>query len=208
MKKIQVLLAATNVFVLTLAFSAILLVGCARGQKPDPETKPPTPPQGYSVAPFFPLEVGNTWRYKAHHLGETNEHEVRIVSREGAWFVDSEGERFLVDGEGLRGPDRYLLRAPLRPGEEWSSVVDLSVTEHYEITETGVSASVPAGTFHGCLRVVGRVRINPTITLFKQDTYCHSVGLVRVRTWLDAAAKGKIPQAELELVSYQLVDGD
>lgn len=187
-----------------------LLSACNTAGKVDAQAAavPPAPPPGYAVARFFPLAVGNAWRYVGSHLGEARDHEVRIVGRDGPWFVDSEGERFVVDQEGLRGSSRYLLRAPIQPGEDWSSVVSLSVTEHYEIIETGATATVPAGTFYGCVRVIGRVRINPTITLFKADTYCPGVGLVRIRTWLDAAGSGQVPQGEMQLAEYRIVENE
>jgi hypothetical protein len=137
-------------------------------------------------------------------LGEAVDREVRIVGRDGPWYVDSEGERFMLDAEGLRSPVRYLLRAPIRAGESWSSVVSLTNTEHYEIAETGVVATVPAGQFHACVRVLARTRLDPTATLFKADTYCPRVGLVRIQVWVDAAGRGQLPQADLQLHAYRL----
>ena len=200
--------AALYVLVALSLVATASLPGCAgRGQTRNAEIHPVSKPApGLAAAPFFPLAIGNTWKYAGSHLGEDWEKKIEIVDREGAWYIDNQGERFLVDAEGLRGPTRYLLRAPIVPGEEWSAVVSLSHTEYYAITEIDVTATVPAGRFHGCVRVTGRLRVEPTANLFQTSTYCPGVGLVQVRSWIDAAGRGRIPQARMDLLEYRLAE--
>lgn len=176
--------------------------GCAHAP---PKPPPPAPPPGLEVRPYFPLAVGNSWTYKGHLLGETVTHTVTIVAHRDGWFIDSEGQHYRLDGRGLRSRLRYLLQAPLAQGHTWTAVVSISSTEHYEIADTGVPAYVPAGHFTGCLRVLARNRHDARRTLFMESTYCRDVGLVHLRTWMQVAGQGAIPESELMLVRYHLV---
>lgn len=187
-----------------LLLSTTVLGACAHAPATEPAPARPRVAAGEAVAPFFPLAKGNRWRYRGHFPGQQVDQEIRILGRDGRWWVDSTGQRYAVDAEGLRSPERYLLKAPLAVGTRWKAVVSVSSTEHYEITETGVTASEPAGRFEGCVRVVARNRLDDRTTLFKEDTYCPRVGLVRLRTWMDVAGKGEIPQVRLDLVEYHL----
>jgi len=162
---------------------------------------------GEVVAPYYPLQVGNEWRYRVKLLGESSTQTISILDQVDGWFRDSTGERFRVDRYGLRTPERYLLKGPIARGTRWSVVLSINSTEHYEISAVGVGVSVPAGNFRACLRVEGRNRVDERTTFFKEDTYCPTVGLVRVRTWVDVAGTGQVPQAEIELTSYSLKDG-
>lgn len=155
-----------------------------------------------AIAPFFPLAVGNAWTYRIQLMGERRRDRIEIGRAEGGWFYDNKGSAFRIDREGLRTKERYLLKAPLVRGNHWSSVLSLTSTEHYEIEETGVTVAVPAGTFHGCVVVRARNRMDDRTTMFKEDSYCPGVGLVRVRTWVDVAGKGTLPQAELRLEGF------
>ncbi len=188
---------------LAAAVLVLALAGCAHAPPPKPE--PPPPPVGLEVRPYFPLAVGNTWTYQGHLLGESVRHTVTLVAHRDGWFVDSEGQRYRLDGRGLRAPLRYLIQGPLAQGHTWKAVVSISSTEHYEITDTGIPAYVPAGHFQGCLKVLARNRHDARRTLFMESTYCPKVGLVHLRTWMDVADKGRVPQSELMLVRYHLV---
>ncbi len=181
---------------------------CAHRQASESEKDSGDPSPGLAVAPFFPLAVDNEWRYTGSHLGQQREQEIRIVGRDGPWFVDSEGEKFMVDAEGLRTPDRYLLRAPLEPGGSWKSTVSLTATESYKIDEVGVTTRVPAGVFHGCTKVTARLRIDTATRLVKTDTFCPGVGLVRIKSFVESEGRGRIPQGELVLEDYELSPGE
>jgi hypothetical protein len=184
-----------------LGVLGVLAMGACAHREP---TAPAAPgaPHG-SLAPYYPLAVGNRWTYQVNLLGERAVHSVEIVGRKGGFFVDSEGQELGVDGYGVRDHTRYLLRSPLEPGATWTNVVSASSIEHYTLDAVGERCSVPAGTFEGCVRVSSLNRLDPDTTLKAQFTFAPDVGLVRVRTV--RLSKGKeIPQAELSLLKYEL----
>jgi len=185
-----------------LLLALTLAAGCAHA--PPKKVGPPPPPPGLEVKPYFPLAVGNRWHYHGTMLGQTVDHTITIVAHDGRWWRDNAGPRYQLDALGLRSPKRYLLRAPLARGTHWKAVVSVASTEYYEVSAAGIPARVPAGAFQGCVRVTARNRHDARTTLFVAQTYCPDVGLVRVRTWMDVAGKGEIPQAELDLVSYSV----
>ena len=183
-----------------LPIAAAFLAACATaGVAPEPRGAPPASP----VATYFPLAVGNGWTYETRFGHRVEENTVSIVAEEDGVFVDSRGNRLRLDGSGLRDDRRYLLRAPLARGNAWKSIVDVGKTEEYEITATGATVTVPAGTFEDVVLVRGRSRVDAGTELEVEWAYAPGVGLVRIAT---AARVGRerIPQGRTELIAYRV----
>jgi hypothetical protein len=182
--------------------TSLLAVGCAGGRQ-----APRSDVRGTTAATYYPLAVGNRWTYEVGLLGETTLQEVRIVDREGALFVDSQGGRLTVDAFGVRDQKRYLLREPVAAGNSWTNVVSVSSIERYRILDQGGPCEVPAGRFEDCVRVEGRNRVDADTTLVNELTFARGVGLVEVQT--AAEHKGRrVPQARLVLRSFELQPHD
>jgi hypothetical protein len=165
---------------------------------------------GPSPAALFPLAVGNKWTYRLEAPGaggQQREETVQIVGRDGAWFLDDHRQRLLVDSEGVRDADRYLLRAPLKTGATWSAVDNL-VVQRFQVTATEATAVTRAGKFTGCVIVRNEIPIGSKGEgrYVTEWTYAPGVGLVELRT--SAVTGGKIvPQTQLSLVSFELAGG-
>ncbi len=176
---------------------ALFAAACAGGAKQVRESP------GADLSAYYPLQVGNTWTYQVGLLGETTTQQVKILGQEGGVFVDNKGGRLSVDTFGVRDDKRYLLRGPLEAGTQWTNVVSVSSIERYRILDAGFNCSAPAGRFENCVRVEGRNRVDANTTLINELTFAPGVGLVTIET--AAEVKGqRIPQAKLELTSYEL----
>lgn len=90
-----------------------------------------------------------------------------IVGHEGAWRAGSGGA-----SPGIIIPARYLLGS--RYFQEVAPGVALDRAEH---TAMGLTISVPAGTFHGCVEVTETSPLEPGHQSIKH--YCPGVGLVQ-----------------------------
>jgi len=187
-----------------LCFSSLACIAIGSGCASAPTVKAKGRAKSTGLEAFFPLASGNLWAYQGTMLGQPVARTVKLVGRDGEWFVDSEGEHYLFDGEGLRGKARYLLKGPLVAGTRWSSVVTLSSTERYRIDAVGVTSVTPAGRFEGCAIVLSENRQDAKTMLFKRDVYCPGVGLVGFDVWAEVEGKGKVPAASLELVRYEV----
>lgn len=185
---------------------SVSTLACATSAANGGRTENRGPSEVFDLRPYLPLAEGNRWRFVGSLLSQPVDREISIVGQDGPWFIDSEGERFRFDSEGLRSPVRYLLRAPIKEGARWQVVISIDEIENYEITSTGVTIQVPAGKFSGCVKVVAQTRRGSTTVLFKEDTFCPNVGWVRIRTWVDIAGRGQAEQTILQLASYSLAD--
>ena len=100
---------------------------------------------------YFPLAVGNRWTYRVEAPGgEARDETIKILGRDGPWFLDDHRQRLRTEPDGVRDADRYLLKAPLQSGAKWSSVDNL-IVQRFEITATGISVTTRAGTFKDCI---------------------------------------------------------
>lgn len=158
------------------------------------------------VRDFYPLNVGNRWTYDVRMGNRTMRQSVEIVAEERGFHRDSEGGLLRIDDEGLRDPQRYLLRNPLVEGTAWSSVPAPGSIERYEIVEAGTSCKTPAGTFARCVRVRGENRVDPSRVLVSEWTYAEGVGLVELRTRIERGEGNYLPQIEMVLVSFERGD--
>jgi len=128
------------------------LIGCA-GQTPGP-AKPAT--TATHASDFYPLAKGWRWAYDVERDGQTVLATFAVVSREGAEATVLSGDaeiRYHVSEQGVahaagHGAGDYELREPVAQGTTWPVEGG-----HATITATGQTATVPAGTFPGCIVV-------------------------------------------------------
>ena len=156
-------------------------------------------------ADYFPLAVGNAWTYLDRSSpGSTPvRRSVRVVERDGeGYFVDDQRGALRADHDCLHDRTRRLLCQPLRRGHVWSSVVSAAAVERYEIAGVGETVAVPAGTFHGCLRVRSQLR-SGGVEQVAELTYAPGVGLVRLETFAVVEGVAR-PQVRGELESYRV----
>lgn len=184
---------------LTVALTLVLAPACVRRVDPDEVRLGRQPAEAY-----YPLAVGNRWTYRARLLGEERVQEVKILRREGAYFVDSAGGKLVSDPWGVRDDKRYLLKNPLETGSGWTNVVSVSSVERYQVVSTGGGCEVPAGVFPDCVQVEGRNPVDPSTTLVNELTFAAGVGLVRIRVEAERKDGRRIPQTLVELSSYAL----
>lgn len=131
----------------------------------------------------------------------------------GYYVSDADGVRRVamrrgIDGRVRRdGPTHFILRAPYTVGTKWSLTSQLTLVESvfyeagerirdreipvtldYSIASAGETVTVPAGTFHDCLKVSASgsavVRVNQGanfghVDVEHSDWYAPGVGLVR-----------------------------
>lgn len=185
-----------------LSLVALLAAGCASA--PEPRPAAPATRQQPAVARYFPLAVGNSWTYQTRFGGKVERNTVRIEGREGGFFVDNQRGRLAFDGEGLRDERRYLILGPLEPGRSWESHLEAGKTERYEVVATDATVHVPAGRFENVLVVRGTTPVDAATKLEIEWAYAPNVGLVRMVSTAVVGGQERIPQAEIELLSWQL----
>ncbi|RKH62744.1 hypothetical protein [Corallococcus aberystwythensis] len=181
-----------------LALLASTLVGSGCAKRVDADARP----SPESIGQYYPLAVGNAWTYRID-ARDDKPVTVEIVKEQDGYFVDNQGGQLTVDAFGLRDPKRYLLRGPLEAGRGWNNVVSVSSTERYQLVQVGFACKVPAGSFPNCVSVEGRNKVDAQTTLVNTMTFAAGVGLVRVDVATEHQGK-RVPQTELELVSYKL----
>ena len=179
---------------------ALSAVGCAHA--PPPVAAPARP----NLSVYYPLAVGNQWTYLATFLGDKRVQNVEIVAEHGGYFEDTQHGELAVDGYGIKDHKRYLLRSPIEPGAAWTNVVSVASVEHYVILSVGEPCSAPAGRFDACVRVESKNRVDANTTLSAEFTFAPHVGLVKIKTVALTLGR-EIPQAELVLAAYHLVQG-
>ena len=178
----------------------LLLAACKSAPQAKPELE-----AGTDARTFYPLAVGNTWTYELSGAGDSGRREtIRIVGRDGAWFLDDHRGRFRYESDGVRDADRYLLRTPVKAGAEWKSVEQL-VVQKFELVSTDASVVTQAGTFTGCAVVRNEQPLEKKGGKFVTEwTYAPNVGLVQLRTATLAANGSEQPQTKLVLVAFRL----
>lgn len=184
-----------------LGASWVLGGGACAGRRQVAEESRPRPAEPLSA--YYPLAVGNRWTYRLNGRSDKTV-DVEVLKEEDGYFHDSQGGQLAVDGFGVRDRKRYLLRGPLTEGQGWTNVVSVSSTERYRILQAGVPCEAPAGSFHPCVRVEARNRVDANTTLVNALTFAEGVGLVRVDVSAEKSNGERVPQTRLELVSYQL----
>jgi hypothetical protein len=180
------------------AVLALALLSACKSAAPKPEA----PATGAVLDPavFYPLAVGNEWTYD---LGGERRETIRIVGRDGAWFLDDHRGRLRVEREGVRDADRFLLHTPLQAGAKWTAVENL-VVQRFEVVSTQASAVTRAGTFTGCAVVRNEQPLDSRRKFVTEWTYAPGVGLVELRTRVVGADGKAQDQTHLELVAYHV----
>jgi len=189
----------------TLALAAVALFACKGAQPKASADRAPSAegPATSDPALYYPLAVGNSWTYRVTDPSGIHEDTIRIVGRDGPWFIDDHRGKLRVDPEGVRDGDRYLLHVPLRTSSRWSAVENL-VVQRFEITATDVAIDTKAGGFSGCVIVRNEQPLPKNQgKLVTEWTYAPKVGLVELRTRTEGAS-GTRDQVHLELVAHHL----
>jgi hypothetical protein len=192
---------------LSLALAAVALVAC-KGAQPKASTESAASGSeasaaGADPAIYYPLAVGNSWTYQVTDPSGVHEDTIRIVGRDGPWFIDDHRGRIRVDPEGVRDGDRYLLHAPLRASARWSAVDNL-VVQRFEITAMDAKVDTKAGGFSGCVIVRNEQPLPKNQgKLVTEWTYAPKVGLVELLTRTEGPS-GNQDQVRLQLVAHHL----
>jgi hypothetical protein len=193
---------------------AAALTACAHA--PAPAGAPPGPVPGSTPGPtppladpttYFPLAIGNEWTWldlsPQSGDGPPKRRTVRIVGRDAdGFYVDSEKGALRSAHGCIQDRSRRILCAPFDVDRTWTSIVSETSTERYQIGATGVTATVPAGTFEACVLVRARNRAGADAEILLETTYAPGVGPVRIETFALVGGR-RVPQVRAELASYR-----
>lgn len=157
---------------------------------------------------YFPLAIGNEWTWidlsPAQEPRTGRRRTVRIVSRDAEGFYVDDSRGALKSAHGcIQDRVRRLLCAPFEADRSWTSVVSETSTERYQIAATGLTVTVPEGTFQGCILVRARNRAGEDAEVLLETTYAPGVGPVRIETFALVGGK-KVPQVKAELASHRI----
>jgi len=179
---------------------------------PAPEATPtptlvltPTPekPQVESLLGFYPLKEGNIWEYEGEGMGYASfvqrvafssgsRHQV-TVDNGGSVMANVLEERkdaiVNIYKSGEIGSDEnilgrasnvniILLQLPLREGNFW-----ISEENHYEIIDTDIDITVPAGKFEDCIAVKATFKDQTSNIIYY---YKQGIGMVQSEFRTDA----------------------
>ncbi|MGZ6124216.1 MAG: hypothetical protein ACXWLR_04600 [Myxococcales bacterium] len=178
-----------------LALVLLLLCACKGGPQAAPGGS------GEDATQYYPLAVGNSWTYAVR--GADRQETIQIVGRDGAWFIDDHRGRLRYESDGVRDPDRYLLRTPLVAGAKWSAVENL-VVQRFEVVSMDASAVTRAGTFTRCAVVRNETALGKGGKFVTEWTYARRVGLVQLVTSTVDAQGRQQEQTRLQLVAYRV----
>lgn len=160
-------------------------------------TPTPTKPQAESLLGFYPLKEGNMWEYEGEGMeyasfvqrvvySSGNKYQITVdnggsvmanvlVERKDAIVNTYKSGEIGSDGNVLAKASNVniiLLQLPLNVGNFW-----ISEENHYEIIDTDVDITVPAGKFEDCIAVK---------TTFKDQTsnmiYYYKTGIGMVQS--------------------------
>lgn len=161
-----------------------------------------------AVRKLFPLAVGAHWEYEVRRAGGSSRKEVRILTREGDRFIDSNGAKWIVDDHGLRDQMRYLIKSPPHKGQSWQANLSITVAERFTILSDRAEVSTPAGRFRNCIVVESRSWMPSKEERVIRRAYAPNVGLIRVLTFMRSGSEQPKPMMDMQLVSYEIPYGD
>jgi hypothetical protein len=176
-------------------------------------TPPPAKAHELRARDFVPLAVGHRWEYRVSSAPRDAPRDaVEIVEKDRhGFFIDSHGRKLAPRTDGVFDGVRFLLQEPVAAGHEWIAVPkdQPDAVERYRISAVGTSATVPAGTFHGCVEVEVTQGIRHGTTheravLKVTWVYAPGVGLVKTFGTLTPETSAPIATPTMELVSYKL----
>ena len=177
-----------------LAGLVLLLCACKSGPQPVDGAS------GEDATRYYPLAVGNSWTYAFR--GSDKQETIRIIGRDGPWFIDDHRGRLRYEKDGVRDADRYLLRTPLAVGAKWSAVEDV-VVQRFEVVDVNASAVTEAGTVTRCAVVRNEQPLKKGGKFVTEWTYARKVGLVLLVTnTVDPQGKQQ-EQTRMQLVAYR-----
>jgi hypothetical protein len=183
------------------------LAGCANAPAaiPSPVTSP-VPPADPTT--HYPLAVGNEWtwmdRSPQSGAGAPKRRTIRIAARDADGFYLDNEKGALRSAHGcIQDRSRRILCAPFELERAWTSIVSETSTERYQIAATGLTTTVPAGTFDACVLVRARNRAGADAEILLETTYAPGVGPVRIETFAVIGGR-KVPQVSAELASYRI----
>lgn len=179
----------------------LVLLGACASTSLAPEAGPSDDPS--AIADYAQLRPGSARTYAVRFPGQEGEVTVTVLGREDGWFVDDRGGKFRFTDEGLRDPQRYLVRMPLEAGTTWTSILSASAVERYRIVSAGEPCEVRAGSFSDCLVVESTLRRDDRMQLTARWTWIRGVGLGRVETIAQVDGRS-VPQTRQDLVHYDL----
>lgn len=158
-------------------------------------------PAGPDPALYYPLAMGNSWTYQQR--GASRRETIRIVGRDGPWFLDDHRGRFRYESDGVRDADRYLLRKPLSVGAHWNAVENM-VVERFEVRAIDATVVSEGGTFTRCVLVHNEQLMPKGARFVTEWTYAPGVGLVELVTSTVDARGVQREQTRLQLVGYKV----
>jgi hypothetical protein len=174
----------------------LLLLLCACSTAPAAKTGK----TGEDAATYYPLAVGNSWTYA--QSGAQKRETIRIIGRDGPWFLDDHRGRLRYERDGVRDADRYLLRTPLSEGAQWSAVENLLV-QRFEVVSLGASLVTQAGTFTHCAVVRNEQPLQKG-KFVTEWTYAPGVGLAQIVTSTIDPQGRQREQTKLQLVAFHV----
>jgi len=142
--------------------------------------------EGDRFAPdrLYPMAEGNVWTFDVDDgSGENVFHYLRVAVAEGArrevTVPSGDVEVYEVRPQGIfaLAHDSWVLRAPIREGEEWPARSGRVA----QVASTSRSLTTEAGEFEGCVLVEEG---GGESGLEVSTTYCPDVGPVEIRTRL------------------------
>lgn len=172
----------------------------------------------YATPDFFPLRVGDWWKYRVQSGSKTSDFTIKVVKQQGDrilvetkstqviqdWYSHPGGwvllHQTLYPASNLKAdlkPPRKLLKNPLVPGEKWdykgTGMMGVSLEEHNQVGAAR-EVKVAAGTFQA-------VHLDTKVTqggakVLKSYDYADGIGLVRSHTETGGV------KSDCELIDY------
>ncbi len=191
-----------NKYMFLFGFLSVLSFGSASCKTSGAQVRPDSE---LHAVDYWPLQIGNSWTYRIEHGGASQQNTVKILSQDAdGFFVDNQGARLKKHPAGIFDGDRFLLRDPLELGGKWMAVPSANSLERFEISSLHFDMTVPAGTFHDCVRVQARNRISATEQFIGEWTYAPHVGLIAFNSFRELNKKDKKLQTSMQLVEYKV----
>lgn len=182
-----------------------LAAACASPQRPARPPAPTTP------AEYFPLHLHAAWSYDSVDLDDPSRSGLvimRVIRDDGTGgFNMDQGTRgapayYEVTAEGITRNGELFLAGPIARDTRWQAASG----DTYVIANTGLTRTVPAGTFHDVIEVV---RTSPDVerrtrTAYR-ETYYYAPSVGAIEAEVPVMAPGaQLRRFRLSLRGYTL----
>lgn len=187
-----------------------MLAGCAGAQSPEAPSGPRT------ARDFLPLRRAAAWSFDAVDMdrgGASTLLAMRVVREDGAGgFYVQTGNRgapavYAYESAGITRNGETILRDPIEAGTRWRG----RLGDNYVIAQTGLTRTVPAGTFRGVIQVVrsaSAATMGPGPTIEYAETYWYAPGVGPIEAEIPVMTEpGEPRRFRLTLRGYTL-DGE